>query len=129
LFFWLKNAFGILSVNERSLIKDNNISLLTLGTGGILSRFDYVSTENGMKKGMIGGIAESQSGLYWFDVGNSEMCVFNNSISPLSKVKGIQTIFNSNKGNISSIVPMIFDKKYNEVMITLNGLQGVDKIQ
>jgi len=129
LFFWQKNAFGVLSVNERSLIKDNNISLLTLGTGGILSRFDYISTDNGMKKGMNGGIANSQSGLYWMDIDNSEICVFSNSLNPLSKTKGIQSILNSNKGNILNHIPMIFDKKYNEVMITLDGLQGVDNIQ
>jgi len=82
-----------------------------------------------MKKGMNGGIANSQSGLYWMDIDNSEICVFSNSLNPLSKTKGMQSILNSNKGNILNHIPMIFDKKYNEVMITLDGLQGVDNIQ
>jgi hypothetical protein len=42
LFFWQDSAFGIASVNDRSLITDNNISELTLGTGGILTRYDYI---------------------------------------------------------------------------------------
>jgi hypothetical protein len=47
LFFWQDSALGIASVNDRSLITDNNVSTLTLGTGGILTRYDYVSTNNG----------------------------------------------------------------------------------
>jgi len=129
LLFWQRDSFGVLSVNERSLIKDNNISLLTLGTGGILSRFDYISTSNGMKKGMIGGVTESESNLYWFDLNNLELCTFGGSLSVLSKAKGIQTILNMNRENITDKIPMVFDKKYNEVMITLDGLQGVDNIR
>jgi len=129
LFFWQKNSFGVLSVNERALIKDNNISTLTLGSGGVLSRFDYISTSNGMKKDMICGISDSESGLYWMDIERAEICIYGSSITPLSKAKGIQTVLNSNKSNISNKIPMIFDKKYNEMIITLNGLTGVDNIR
>jgi hypothetical protein len=128
LMFWQKNAFGVLSVNERSLIKDNNISSLTLGTGGILTRFDYVTTSNGFRKGMIGAVAESEGNLYWMDADNAELCIFNGSVSPLSKAKGIQTFMNKNKSNIQNHIPMIFDKKYNEIILTLNGLSGADDI-
>ena len=36
---------GIASVNDRSLINDNNAGELVLGTGGILTRYDYLVTQ------------------------------------------------------------------------------------
>jgi hypothetical protein len=129
LFFWQKNSFGILSVNDRSLITDNNISALTLGTGGILSRYDYISTSNGKKFGSIGNVANSESSLYWYDHDMAEMCSYSNQLSPLSKAKGIQTLINSNKGNIENNIPMVFDRKYNEIQITLTGLKSATNIE
>ena len=128
LFFWQKNAFGVATTNERSLIKDNNISTLVLGSAGILTRFDYISNANGFKKGVVGGITESESSLYWYDVDNAVMCVFDNQLSELSKIKGIQTMLNKNKYNITNHIPIVYDKKYNEILLTLYGLQGADTI-
>ena len=45
--FFVDIALGIASVNERSLIQDNNVGQLTLGTGGILTRADYLTNTNG----------------------------------------------------------------------------------
>lgn len=53
LFFWQDTALGIASVNERSLIQDNNVGQLTLGTGGILTRADYLTNTNGSSIVMI----------------------------------------------------------------------------
>nr|DAP33081.1 MAG TPA: hypothetical protein [Caudoviricetes sp.] len=50
LVFWQQFATGILSVNDRSLVNDNNGSELILGSGGVLSRYDYLDTESGMHK-------------------------------------------------------------------------------
>jgi len=36
LYFWQPSAFGKLSVNERSLITDENSNKIQLGTGGVL---------------------------------------------------------------------------------------------
>jgi hypothetical protein len=41
LMFWQENAFGQLSVKERSQIIDSNNQSLILGTGGVLDRYDY----------------------------------------------------------------------------------------
>jgi len=128
LYFWQKSAFGVLSVNDRSLVTDSNSSQLALGTSGILSRFDYISTSNGFKRGITSGLTESESSLYWFDIDNSQMCSFEGALGILSKAKGVQSIFNLNKDNFTKNIPMIFDKKYNEVLLTLYGLQGVDSI-
>jgi hypothetical protein len=39
----------LLSVNERVAISDDSNLPLMLGTGGVLSRYDYIATSNGMK--------------------------------------------------------------------------------
>jgi len=49
LVFWQRIATGILQVNERAQITDDNNLPLILGTGDVLGRFDYLNTSNGMK--------------------------------------------------------------------------------
>ena len=36
IYFWQNQAFGRLSVNERSLVTDNNSNTVQLGQGGVL---------------------------------------------------------------------------------------------
>lgn len=45
LYFFQDSSVGIASVNDRSLINDNNAGELVLGTGGILTRYDYLVTQ------------------------------------------------------------------------------------
>jgi hypothetical protein len=43
LIYWQSSATGMFSVNERTQITDNNNLPLILGTGGVLTRYDYIS--------------------------------------------------------------------------------------
>jgi len=124
LFFWQKNSFGVLSVNERSLITDNNIGALSLGTSGILSRFDYITTSNGFKYKTINGISNSDTALYWYDGTNNEFCGYNGDVASVSKIKGIQSVLNKSKDSIQNNIPIVFDKKYNEVILSIYGLSN-----
>ena len=119
LFFWQDNAFGILSVNDRSLIQDSSSSSLVLGTGATLARYDYLTTSNGFNGATIGGILSTASGLYWFDKNRNEIVMFDKSVTPISKTKGIQSYLNTNKSSIGNKISFVHDKKYNEVMITI----------
>jgi hypothetical protein len=49
LLFWQDKAFGIISSNERTALTDTSNNEIILGNGGILQRFDYISTVYGMK--------------------------------------------------------------------------------
>jgi len=132
LFFWQDNSFGVLSVNERSLMKDNNLTELVLGTSGILTRFDYISTSNGFKYGIIGGISSSDNTLYWYDSDRAEIVAYRGSIGALSKLKGVQSILNDSKSTINeegNNIPIIYDKKYNEIMISLYGIKDASTIE
>jgi len=47
--FWQERAFGAFSVNERTAISDSSNHEILLGSGGMLSRYDYVSTTSGLE--------------------------------------------------------------------------------
>ena len=69
LYFWQTKAFGKLSVNERSLIKDENSNLIQLGQGTVLQRSDYLSTKFGMRAQDMCKV-NVDNDIYWFDYGN-----------------------------------------------------------
>ena len=113
LFFWQKNSFGIASVNERSLIQDNNTSALTLGTGGILVRYDYITNINGDSKYNDRSIINSDSNIFWYDIDKNEILISNGqSIQSLSKIKNVQTYLNQDNTNLKY---SLYDRKNNEV--------------
>lgn len=119
LLFWQTDAFGTLSVNERSLIQDNNTGALTLGTGGILTRFDYFTTKNGSKENQLRTATQSDSTVYWYDYDRNEICGFDNQLNTVSKLKGVQSYLHDNKSIITNDPISVYDKKYNEVLFTL----------
>jgi hypothetical protein len=117
LLFWQDKGFGVLSVNTRSLISDNNTSALTLGTGGILDRYDYISTEVGNISQF--GIITGKTGVFWFDSYNKTFYKYSQGLESLSKVKGIQSYVNT-FANKETICIGLHDSKYTENIFTLN---------
>ena len=116
LYYFQDSAVGIASVNERSLITDNNPGLLTLGTGGILVRYDYLLTQNGDSIVNDKSITNSDTTIYWHDFDKNVLCALNqNGFSELSKVKKVQTYLNRLPDNARKNPVSFFDKKFNEV--------------
>ena len=129
LVFWQQTATGVLSVNERVQIAVESNLPLALGTGGVLERFDYLTTTNGMKQNQH---ADTQSDytLYWWDYDNNTICAYSRGSAPvqLSKTKHVQNILNraaKNKQLIDcdiqqNIYPVLtYDRKYNEALFKL----------
>lgn len=125
LFFWQDKAFGFLSVNEREVTQSTTGTSLILGTGGVLDRYDYYSTVNGL----VDSESETSSDniIYWFDRLNNEFCVYSRDtgVNKFSKTAHIQSYLN-NFDNI--ITPIIgFDNKYNEINFSIKGtLSGIN---
>ena len=119
LVFWQEEATGLFSVEERSAISDDNNMPLILGTGGVLSRYDYLATSNGMHKDQFSD-AQSDSTLYWWDYNKHELCAHAGGADAvvLSKVKFIQNIFNKayNSNTLSNNPVLVFDKRFNELV-------------
>jgi hypothetical protein len=122
LIFWQENAVGVLSTSERALITDSEGAALALGTAGILSRFDYISTSSGLSKKMISGVTEGHSTIYWFDHERAEFNSISDGVTSVSKTKGIQSLLNFDKYRIKNKIPMSYDSKYNEVIVNIPGL-------
>ena len=119
LLFWQTDAFGTLSVNDRSLITDNNIGALTLGTGGILTRYDYYTIKNGSKENQLRAATQSDSNVYWYDYDRNEICSFSGGLNFVSKIKGVQSYLHDNKSSFTLDPITVYDKKYNEALFTL----------
>ena len=117
LYFFQNSAVGVASVNDRSLITDSNMAELTLGTGDILTRYDYISTINGNCLINDKSIVNSSSALYWYDYSNNVLCALSNGIIELSKVKGVQSYLNSNYDlkQVRKQPVSVLNKKYDEV--------------
>lgn len=115
LFYFQNEAVGIASVNERSLITDGNSNELVLGTGGILTRFDYVTTINGSSIKNDRSITDSDTVMYWYDYDKNEICAYNGTVSSLSKEKNMQSYLNEMYDKKRNVNLAFYDKKYNEV--------------
>lgn len=132
LVFWQEKATGVLSVNERVQMVDQSNLPLILGTGGVLDRYDYFTTTNGMKQNQHAD-AQSEQALYWWDYDNHSICAYSGGVVQLSKVKKIQNLLNSwhkQDSLISSDLqnqqwPLLtYDNKYNEVLFKIGSEDG-----
>ncbi len=92
LYFLQENGVGVLSVNERVLLQANETSKLILGTGEILQRADYLTTESGTRH--QSSIHITEGSLFYFDIKNlKHMSVGESSIESLSDIKGLKSFY------------------------------------
>lgn len=120
LYFWQNTAFGQLSVNERSLVQDNNVGQLVLGTGGVLDRYDYISTANGSSVVNDRSIVNSNSNIYWYDQDNNEIVKFGGQgLNIISKECNVQAYMNNMYDQKTKEANSVYDKKYDEIWFRL----------
>ena len=72
-----------------SIAKNIVAGALTLGTGGILTRYDYLVTLNGDSIINDKSITNSETTLYWYDLDKNVICSLSNDFNELSKVKQV----------------------------------------
>lgn len=119
LIFWQEASAGILQVNERAQITDDSNMPLILGTGGVLGRYDYINTKNGMKKGEFAD-TQSDNMLYWWDHDKKQILSYTSGqmAQELSKIKFVQNFF-SNCDDVDDPV-LFFDKQNNEAVFKVS---------
>lgn len=104
LYFWQNTAFGKLSVNERSLVVDENSNTIQLGQGGVLQRTDYISTKYGMRPEDYSAI-EAEGGVYWIDILNKAIVAYlQGRVINYGEYVNVQNIINN---LISEDIPQI----------------------
>ena len=114
LYYWQNTAFGKFSVNERSLINDQNGNTIMLGQAGILSRYDYINTKYGMRPYDYCAVA-SDTGIYWVDVNNKAVVAADSQKAiNFSETVNVQNILNN---SISQDIPRVdYDVQNNELV-------------
>lgn len=114
LIYWQENATGMLSVNERSLITDASNAELVLGTGDVLSRYDYITTSYGMKKDQYCD-AQSKDRLYWWDYHKKDLCALEGGqCVSLSDTKNVRSYTDSSTLNENPV--LTYDSDNNELL-------------
>lgn len=123
LMFWQEKSFGAFSVNERTAVTDNNNHEVLLGSGGLLSRYDYVSTTSGLEDNVFAYAITTQS-LYWIDAFNTVFCQYNGGgdYKQISITKNINTVvskeYRTDGEYQISRYKVLTDPRYNEVYFT-----------
>lgn len=123
LMFWQEKSFGAFSVNERTAVTDNNNHEVLLGSGGLLSRYDYISTTSGLEDNVFAYAITTQS-LYWIDAFNTAFCQYNGGgdYKQISITKNINTVVSKEyitDGEYQiSRYKVLTDPRYNEVYFT-----------
>lgn len=118
LYYFQPTAVGIVSVNERSLLQDNQAKQLALGTGGILTRYDYITDKSGSE--FYDGIIASDDSLFYADGRRKRI----NKLVPgkeqaVSVIKGIDSTLDKLPFNS---VKVGFDRGYNEVVFAIDSV-------
>lgn len=91
-FFFQEDAVGTLAINDRSVIQDNNSGPLTLGTGGVLDRFDYITVSSGPKDSY--SILQTKNDLYYIDGVEKRIYSTIKNSTAISEIKGIHSLLN-----------------------------------
>ena len=108
-----KSAVGKMSINERSIVKDNNDNDIQLGQGTLLKRIDYLDTKYGMRKDDM-CITDSENRLFWFDYYNNCICTLNdNSVTNYSDSLSVTNILNMYDD--IHLPKILYDKTNNEL--------------
>lgn len=122
LVFFQEDAFGIFSVNERVAVTDNNNQQILLGSGGVLSRYDYVSTNNGMQDDTFACVTTATA-LYWTDLSRTELCQYvgGDRYEIISKTKNVNSyVSQSLNGVDKKYIKIVNDRVNNEVIFGMD---------
>lgn len=121
-----EKGISVLSVEERVLINDNTSAELTLGTGGVLTRYDYISKIIGSRHQF--GFTQSNDSVFFFDMNTKNLYKLKgNSPVSLSVSKGLTSYFGNNLNGLIQTndnpylnkgITATYDFKYNEAVYT-----------
>lgn len=117
--FWQNNATGILSINERTILNDTSDNQIILGTGDVLSRYDYISTIYGMIANQYEAETQSNNTQYFWDGHNKELLSYagGTELSPLTKIKNVRSYINNNDS--VQHPSLSYDNKFNELIASV----------
>ena len=94
LFYFQEKGFGVLPIAEREVVSTNNGSSVGIGTGGVLERFDYITTGTGTT--LPESIVGTDSNIYWVDSQLNKIGKYgSNGFSYISDINGLFSYMNT----------------------------------
>lgn len=118
IFFWQNKAFGRYSVNERSLVTDNNNNTVQLGQGGVLQRTDYLDTHYGMRPHEFCAVS-TPAGIFWNDIENKAVVQYSNAVVNYGEHLNVQNLINENITDDKSHIS--YDLQNDELLCSIFG--------
>lgn len=122
---WQNQGIALLSVNERSVTQDNN-GALQLASGGVLTRYDYISKVIGSQHQF--GFTQSQDSVFFFDINTKNIYkMTQNAPEAITVSKSLASYLNNNLNGLLQIsdnpylnkgLTCTYDFKYNEAFFT-----------
>lgn len=95
LFYFQPKGFGVVPVEDREIITTSTGASVSIGTGGVLKRYDYISTNAGTS--LPNSIVGTDSNLYFIDDDLKKVCKLQNGsgFEFLSDTKGLYAYMNN----------------------------------
>lgn len=92
-YYWQNHGVGSMPILERQMISQTAGSATSLGTGGVLVRFDTISTKYGNQHQH--GLTDTEFGWIWFDMRNKDVCVmgFGGQTQEITVPTGMKSYF------------------------------------
>jgi hypothetical protein len=127
LYVFQDRAVGVQFINERTILNDTTGSNLSIGSGDVAGRLQYITTSSGCQHN--NSIVEADSGLYYFDAIGKSIYIVSGQDFNLTKTKGLARHFNSNiNSNIADTqylgygIHGVYDENNSRILWTyLNG--------
>lgn len=86
-------AFAFISVNPRVQVQGADGLQIQLGTGSVLDRYQYISTDSGTLNKW--SVVSTSQGVYYYDLLNKSFMIFKGQINGLSDIKYLHSYFNT----------------------------------
>jgi hypothetical protein len=126
LFFLQPDGVGILAVEEREIQESQSVGQLTLGVGGVLGRYDYITTVDGCSD--RDSIVETKTGLFFMDKKRETYNQLTDGVVQITKVLGMQPYFKDNLSIYHDIIAG-YNEKENKTYISAKPIRlSVTKI-
>jgi len=116
IFYFQDNATGILSINPRVTQQSTDGVTIVLGTGEIIDKFYYLSTDIGCQDNS--DVIKSFSALYWLDKNKRKIYTFDGQIESITDLKGMHSYLKNNVYESSSFIGT-YDVANAEVLMTV----------
>ena len=93
LVYFQDEGVGTVGVNQQTLVESGSLPELVLGTGEVLDRYDYITTNSGCQ--IREATCQSDQGFYWYDTVKNKFNRYSGQLKNISDVKGMFSYFNS----------------------------------